>query len=129
MGMQLTSVEYEAVAPFFEAFEPLRRDETRFTDLQALMDLTVGGERCRVWSARIVSLESERKSLGYALVVGPRFPDGEEPAEWELQAEPREAAEESGASGDGRGYAVHGTLHGWAGVIRETERHDGIRFA
>lgn len=118
MGMKLTSATFATVAPFFEAFEPLRRAEgvSRFTDVEPLMDMMVGGEACRVWSATVVSLDTDGECPACALVVGPRFPGDADPEMFELTAVPAE------------GYAVCGSVTGWAGLIREPER-DGAIFA
>lgn len=116
MGIQLTAATFATVAPFFEAFEPLRRGEgaSRFTNLEALMDMVVGGEACRVWAATVDSLETGRECRGCALVVGPRFPGDQEPTTFELTALPAD------------GYGVSGSIEGWAGLIRETERDSGM---
>ncbi len=118
MGMKLTSATFATVAPFFEAFEPLRGAEgvSRFTDLEALMDMVVGGEACRVWSATVVSSDTDAGCPACGLVVGPRFPGDAEPEMFELTALPAE------------GYAVCGSILGWAGLIREPAR-DGSLFA
>jgi hypothetical protein len=111
MGTKLTSASFATVAPFFEAFEPLGRQERvlHLVDLQALMDLVVDGESCRVWSATVTSLEGQGGLPACALVVGPRFPGDADPELLELTALPAE------------GYAVCGSLLGWAGWIPAPE--------
>jgi hypothetical protein len=107
MGTQLNPATYATVAPFFETLEPLGTGESRCTELLALMDMIVDGERCRVWSAAVVSLEADGRVLGRALVMGPRFPGDAEPEMFDLTATATE------------GFAVQGSVWGWAGVIRE----------
>lgn len=120
--MQHSSDIYAILAPLLEQFEPLGREGrvARLTHLEPLMDVLVRDERCRVWSATVIWLEPDGSFPASALVVGPRFPQDEEPEEFELSGVLTNAMKESEVPGEWQGYAVHGSILGWAGLIRET---------
>ncbi len=126
MGMTRDSAGFAKVAPFFEGFEPLGEavKTSRFTHLEALMDVEVEGELCRLWSATVVSVEEDERLLACALVMGPRFPQDKEPPALDLTRSDIEGAEGENVPRQWQSYAVQGSLFGWAGLLPSTPNDD-----